>query len=468
MNDRSGMSRRGFLVAATSAAALLALEGPAGSTPTNSARTVGRVRTRVARTVRRLAGQRPDPARPEGANLIPQIEHVVVVMQENHSYDSYFGMLGHGDGFTLDRHGQPTATNRDAQGNRVRAFHMANTCQSHALSQNWNSTHIQWANGAMNGFVRSPSGPAAMGYWDGVDLPFYYGLAKTFPLCDRWFASCFGQTLPNRRFLLCGSALGTVNTILGQADVPQPRNGTIVEALNRNGISWRDYYTTLPSLALFPDVFNANRDRCPKIDQFFTDAAAGNLPSVCFVESNSETQTEEDPQDISLGEAFTARVVNAVMNGPNWPKTILIFCYDEHGGYYDHVPPPSAVRPDDIAPNLTVHPEDHLDGLPGNVPGDYAHYGFRVPAVIVSPYARKNHTSHVVHDHTSILSLIEHKWNLPALSNRDGAADNLLDSLDLAASPPFLKPPKLSAPKNPTGAALCTPGQPGPIPNPHG
>ena len=132
------------------------------------------------------------------------------------------------------------------------------------------------------------------------------------------------------------------------------------------------------------------------------------------------------------------------------------------------MPPPPAVPPDDIAPILTVHPDDHLDGLPAQLPGDYARYGFRVPAVIVSPFARKDYVSHVVRDHTSILSLIEHKFNLPALTNRDGAADNLLDTLDLSGTPPFVTPPSLPAPRNPTEAQVCTPGEPGPIPNPAG
>jgi phospholipase C len=99
--------------------------------------------------------------------------------------------------------------------------------------------------------------------------------------------------------------------------------------------------------------------------------------------------------------------------------------------------------------------------------GDYTRYGFRVPAVVVSPFAKKNYVSHVVHDHTSILSLVEHKWNLPALTNRDGAADNLLDCLDLDRPPAFLTPPQLPRPKNTTGAPICTPSQPGPIPNPN-
>ena len=466
MGKRAGVSRRGFLTGASTAAALVALDSCAGSTAGDREASPNSTVESVPTSVPRLAGQRPDPSRAEGAHLVPQIEHIVVVMQENHSFDNYFGMLGRGDGFTLDDQGKPTATNPDDAGQPVRVFHMANTCQAHTVTQNWNSTHLQWNDGAMDGFVRT-SKAAAMGYWDGSDIPFYYGLARTFPVCDRWFASCMGQTYPNRRFLLCGSALGSINTI-GQTDLPAPRNGTIVEALNRAGVSWRDYNHPFPSLLLFPSVFQANIDKCPPIDQFFTDAAAGTLPGVSFVESDGTTTSEEDPQDISMGEAFTARVVNAVMQSPNWATTVLVFCYDEHGGYYDHVAPPAAVPPDDIAPILIVHPGEHLTGLPALLPGDYARYGFRVPAVVVSPYARPDYVSHVVRDQTSILSLMEHTFNVPALTNRDGAADNLLECLDLAGSPAFLTPPALPAPRNTTGAPLCTPGQPGPVPNPQG
>ncbi len=128
-----------------------------------------------------------------------------------------------------------------------------------------------------------------------------------------------------------------------------------------------------------------------------------------------------------MGESFAAKVINAVMHSPNWSKTVLIWIYDEHGGYYDHVPPPAAVAPDDVAPRARC---------PATSPSRFDRYGFRVPAAIVSPYARKDYVSHVVHDHTSVLSLVEHKFNLPALTYRDGAADNLLDSSTSRATPP--------------------------------
>jgi len=400
-------------------------------------------------------GSLPRPDLPAGTDTLPQIEHIVVVMMENHSFDNYLGMLGRGDGFTLDANGLPTAANTDAAGNAIHAFHMPTTCQlPRQPSQAWNASHAQWNGGRNDGFVRSDSGPVAMGYWTGADLPFYYGLARTFPVADRWFSSCMAQTYPNRRFLMAGTALGWVSDPLPSTNDPQPPNGTVFDLLNAHGISWKDYYSDLPQVALFLPVFAANKSRVAKVDQYFIDAAAGTLPAFSLIDPNSTSGSEENPQDIHTGEAFAARVINAALHGPAWPKTLLIWVYDEHGGYYDHVPPPPAVKPDDVAPMLT----------PADVPGAYDRYGFRVPAVIVSPYARKGYVSHVVHDHTSVLKLVETKWNLPALTYRDANADNLLDSIDLRSPPAFLTPPTLPAPGNATGVSTCASTGPGVIP----
>jgi phospholipase C len=154
---------------------------------------------------------------------------------------------------------------------------------------------------------------------------------------------------------------------------------------------------------------------------------------------------EENPQNVQIGEAFVAGVVDAVMRSPQWDRSALIWVYDEHGGYYDHVPPPAAIPPDSIAPKLG----------PKDTPGRFDIYGIRVPAVIVSPWARRDYVSPVVHDHTSILKLIETKWNLPALTYRDANADDLLDSFDFAR-PAFSQPPALAAAANPALAACST------------
>ena len=448
----AGIGRRAFLEGAALGAAGLVLGGCASATRrrASTTSTAAAVTTTTA-----VPGSRPRPELPAGTDTLPHIEHIIVLMMENHSFDNYFGLLGRGDGFTLDAAGRPTATNPDAAGNLVHAFHMPTTCQLKGRPSNaWSPSHVAWNDGRNDGFVRSASGPVSMGYWTGQDLPFYYGLARTFPLADRWFASCMAQTFPNRRFLMAGTALGLVSDPIPRPDDPVPPNGTIFDRLNDHGISWKDYYSTLPQVGLFLSVLQANAARVVKVDQYFADAAAGTLPAFSLVDPHFTNGSEENPQDIQAGEAFAARVINAAMRGPAWPKTLLVWLYDEHGGYYDHVPPPAAPEPDAVPPSLR----------PSDLPGAYDRYGFRVPAVVVSPYARPHYLSHVLHDHTSILKLIETKWNLPALTYRDANADNLLDCLALGSSPAFLTPPSLPAPANATGVSRCAATGPGQIP----
>ena len=454
------LSRRTFLTGLGAGAATYALHAcTSDRKPSGGAASSSSAASTTTTTVVRAAGDRPDPSKPEGVDLLPQIDHIVVVMMENHSYDNYLGMLGRADGFTLGTDGKPTNSNPDANGQALKAFHMANTCQlPRQPSQAWSASHKQYADGTNSGFVQSDSGPVAMGYWAGDDIPFYYALANTFPVCDRWFGSCLAQTFPNRRFLIAGTAWGTINNNLDfVTSGPQPPNGTIFHQLNKHTIPWKDYYTSLPTVGLALPFFQANSDKAVKVDQFFTDAAAGNLPAFCLVEPDYDHTSEENSEDITLGEKFTSSVVDAVMHGPKWEKTLLIWCYDEHGGYYDHVPPPVAIAPDNIPPMLGA----------SDAPGDYTRYGFRVPAAIVSPYAKRDYVSHVVHDHTSILKLVETKFNLPALTARDANADNLLDSLDFDNSPAFLTPPSLPKSHNVDGVtALCSSA--GPVPNPAG
>ena len=409
---------------------------------------------------------RPFPDRPVGTDQLPQIRHIVIVMQENHSFDNYLGVLGRGDGFRLDGDGQPLDSNPTKAGQPVRAHHFPDTTQvPHIPTQSWEASHEQFGQGRNDGFVRSiedavvageppgepPGDPhLAMGFWDEADLPFYYGLARTFPLCDRWFGSCLGPTIPNRRFLISGTAHGLTTDALSEL-FDEPPAGTIFDALSRHGISWVNYHSSeriglasvlrpsrlreeLQSMTQFTaDVYPLSiwRYVCHirSVGRFQADCRAGRLPAVSIVDPDFDQDSEENPQDIRRGAAFAAGIINEVLTSPAWPHTLLIWTYDEHGGYYDHVPPPPAPAPDDVAPK--------------GQPGHYDRLGFRVPAVVASPYARPGYVSHVVHDHTSVLKLIETKWNLPALTRRDLAADDLLDCLDLAAPPAFAQPPVL-------------------------
>jgi phospholipase C len=443
----------------------------------------------LGRTQLRLPGSLPDPSLPSGADTIPRIEHVVVLMLENHSYDNLFGMLGRGpgqrprgDGFTLGRDGLPTATNPYPDGRLQRAFHMPTTCQlAHTPSQEWTASHNAYDNGANDGFVRTPISPSsseivgavAMGYWTGADLPLTYSLARTFPIGDHWFGSCLGQTDPNRRYLIAATSSGMTDDIgsgpgnaVANSTLGIPAaNGTIFQRLSDVGISWADYNAKFPTgatMELYPanDTAYANTN-APPISQFFTDAKAGTLPQFSLLDPDYSTQSQENPQNIAVGEGFLGQVLDALRDSPLWRKTLFIFVYDEHGGYYDHVPPPAALAPDAIPP--AVNPgESTYDG--------FARYGFRVPSVVVSPYAKRNYVSHAVYDHTSIIAFLERKWNLHSMTHRDANANDLLDFLDLQAmsrgQPTFPELPAL-APAGDTSARLaCSTSGPGQIPPP--
>ena len=144
----------------------------------------------------RLPDSLPFPDLPAGTDTMPTIEHVVVIVMENHSFDNLLGMLRRSDGFKLGPDGQPTAANPYADGRIQHAFHMPTTCQlSGAPGQEWSTSHVAYDNGAMDGFVRG-SGGVAMGYWTQDDLPFTYSLASSFPLADRWFCSVLGRPIP--------------------------------------------------------------------------------------------------------------------------------------------------------------------------------------------------------------------------------------------------------------------------------
>ena len=411
---------------------------------------------------RRKAGERPFPDQPEGTDTLPQIDHFLVLMMENHSYDNYLGMLGRGpgeqprgDGFILGADGRPTAANPAPGGATQHAFRMPTTCQLPGKpTQEWEQCHIQFDNGRNDGFVKSGSGPVAMGYWTGQDLPWAYSLAATFPLADRWFAPVLGQTYPNRRYLMAATSVGMVDDILPEIILP-PRAGTIFDRLDAHRIPWRNYHASFPptSYLFLGDAIRDHSSIVP-IAQFFADAESGNLPGFAIIDPDFGRASEENPQNIVHGEVFAASVVQAVMHSPSWPRTLLVWTFDEGGGYYDHVPPPTSVAPDGIGPLPPAHPYD-----------GFARYGFRVPAVVVCPWSRAGHVTSVVHDHTSILAMVERKWNLPPLTDRDAAAADLSDFLDLTR-PAFADPPALAAPLVGPAQLACETSGPGQIPPP--
>jgi phospholipase C len=425
-----GLTRRTLLRGAAGGAAALAAHGlPAWARP------------QAKHHPLRRPDSLPFPHLPAGTPSMDEIRHIVVLMMENHSFDNLLGMVPHQvpgrrsvDGLTL-RHGTVTNFNLDATGQRVTANHAASPCQEHSVpSQSWNASHESWDGGRNDGFVRA-SGPVAMWYWDRHDLPFTYSLAKHFPLGERYFASTLAQTYPNRRFFFAATASGTISTTTA-ALLPSAANGTIFDRLEAHNINWRVYFQQVPSYLILPNVRSnpAEVARSRPIAQFFADVTAGHLPEFTFVDPNYSTTSEENPQDIQVGEEFVAQIVHALIHAGTWKHTALFITYDEHGGYYDHVPPPRAIKPDNIPPQTA----------PGDQPGGYDRYGFRVPLIVVSPWARPGYVSRVVQDHTSIAAFIERKWNLPAMTFRDANAQPMTDYFDFRRAA-FRRPPPLAA-----------------------
>src|ERR1700722_4327059 len=327
----------------------------------------------------------PDPTRPAGSatEALP-FDHVVVVMMENHSFDNLLGALSRSGqpkahGLRFDSAGNAHNSNPAASGRgRVQSFPLPTTEQAPSVTQTWNATHEQVNGGKMNGFVKSVGNDEPMGYWTEDVLPFAYSFARSFTLANRWFCSAPCQTYPNRRFLMAGTAYGDIATDTESLKDPPPPNGTIFDRMSAYGVSWKNYFTDLPQTAIIPSVIEKYATNVSPVAEFFADCAAGTLPSVSFVDPEfgvlsdigepltsvpgletlgakleSTGGDEESTQNMAYGEYWAYQVVNAVLHSPAWPRTLLVYTYDEHGGYYDHVPPPAAIAPDSILPELT-------------------------------------------------------------------------------------------------------------------
>jgi phospholipase C len=385
------------------------------------------------------------------ADDITKVDHIVVLMQENRSYDHYFGLL--------HREGQPHSAPQSPRGlpnplnarERVRPFVQTNMCDVADVAHSWNATHQQINGGRMDGFLatnqvaQDPVGRRAMGHYGPEQLPFYYSIANQFAIADRFFSSVAGPTYPNRFYMLAATSFGHIRN-----DLRGYTQKTIFRSLDeaQPPITWKVYLASIQVQLLFSDV-TSHPERIGTVADYYEDARNGTLPQVAFVEShplgNVDERTDEHaPYNVQRGQQFSHDIIKALTESPNWPSSALFLTYDEHGGYYDHVKPPPAVPPDDIPPMLQ----------PGDVPGTFADRGPRVPTIAVSPYAKPHHVSHVVYDHTSILKFIETRFGLPPLTRRDAAADPMLDMFDFS-SPRLLHPEIVDAPLDPAGLEQC-------------
>ena len=439
---------------------------------------------------------------------ITKVNHIIFMAQENRSFDTYFSQLPAywaANGYpaqSLDV--MPAgASNPGYNGApNVTAYHFTTECMEN-LSPSWNESHLDWnlndptsSTPAMDGFVYNAAnfainenadgvtppytdtpGYRAMGYFDWTDIPYYYFLASNFATSDRWFSPVLDRTQLNRMYLMAATSHGyayppgSYSTDNSPIDVP-----TIFDALDAAGVSWKIYATndTCTSTVIDPD------SRSPKANdsssgtgfctyltqftkyataglppnvvdasQFLTDAAAGTLPSVSFIEPGYLSGQDEHPSsgtDVQVGAAYIATLINGLMSSPSWKDSVFILTYDEAGGTYDHVPPQPMPSPDGIAP-VDLQPTDACYGNTSAV-CDFGYTGYRLPLLVISPFTKKNYVSHTVADYTAILKFIETRFNLQPLTQRDAAQMDMTEFFDFT-NVPWATPPT-NIPSQPT------------------
>jgi phospholipase C len=418
-----------------------------------------------------------------GSALESNIKHIFFLVQENRSFDNYFAKLGvyrANDPFTGQSYGavgdvdgiaddnDPKFTIHDHNGDPLKPYHQRSVCIDD-LSPAWDESHVDidlkngiykmdgFANGtaAVFGKNNDPTGRRVSGYYDWTDLPYYYELATQYATSDRWYAPELANTVPNRMYLLAGTSYGTT-----YPQVPAPgsfQRPVIFDTLVQHGVSW--YYYTQDGNAFLgyynnPDNPNFEKDglgnHYKPISALLTAFADPNadslLPSVIYIEKGgSKDGMDEHPGDGNMqhGAANTASIINAFINSPVYANSIFILTWDEPGGLYDHVEPMPMPAPDDVAPSM----ESPDNGKTKVIPGDFKSTGMRIPLIVISPWVKPHYVSHVVRDSTAILRLIEKRFNLPSLTARDGAQDDMTEMLDFN-QPSLLTPPKL--PEQPT------------------
>jgi phospholipase C len=381
------------------------------------------------------------------SNGLSNLRHIIFFVQENRSFDNYFGMLGQYKaslGLTNDVDGLNLNTNlTNTQGQLVHPFHYQTVCTEN-LSPSWNESHVDVDSGLMDGFMWTttsvpstidPTGTRAMGYYDQGDLPFHYEAAARFATSDRFFSPVLTNTIANRLYLFTATSFGNVIP-------PTPPSGgftqpTIFDHLDQAGVSWRYYYQDDISSAFIQQfaVYKTDVSKVVSITNWANDLNnEATLPQVIFIERGSSSERDEHPgYNVQTGAADAASIINTFIKSASWKNSALILTYDEGGGLYDHLRPAREVKPDSIAPKLQS----------GDKPGAFNQSGFRVPIVVFSPWVKPSFVSHTTRDYTSILRLIEDTFHVAPLTLRDKNADNMMEFFDFSSGPRLLTPPTL-------------------------
>ena len=420
----------------------------------------------------------PTPAVPPGS-LNTSINHIILFMQENRSFDHYFGQLNAyrakqnpplpQDVDTWGPNKTPAGVSTPGfdpttvfgQGPPIPAFHMQSACSENATAS-WDESHVSFnlKNGnnnlgpfLMNGFAFVQghfardeaakgnnfvdlTGKRAMGYYDDSDLPFYYFMASNFATSDRWFSPVPTRTQPNRIYWMAATSQGHIFAPASQLPAK-----TIFQSLDEHNITWKIYEASGNTYFNFFSYSLTHKANVVPLTQYFTDLKNNTLPQVAYIETGvevGETSTsavDEHPNDnVQTGAQFAATLINGLMQSPSWKDSVFIQTYDEGGGFYDHVPPMTEVNPDGIAPILG----------PGDFSGidNFTLSGFRVPMMVISPFSKKNFVSHTPMDFTAALKLIETRFGLPALTARDAAMPDMTEFFDFTTNTgPWATPP---------------------------
>ena len=281
----------------------------------------------------------------------------------------------------------------------------------------------------MNGFLKADSDVFSIGYYTEQDLPFTPHVAKAYTAFDRFFCSVLTGTYPNREYMHAAQSYGMKDNTLPNPSFPDT---TIFAALSKAGVSNHYFYTDLPVSAFWGAPGIA---RSSQVQTYYEQASSGTLPALSFVDPsfNGEdqgTSGDEHPHgDVRVGQAFISDVVHAFIESPQYKTGALFIVYDEWGGFFDHVVPPRV-------PDLRAS---------ANLENDFGQMGMRIPAVVVSPYARQGHVDHSIYGFESILKMIRYRYGLPPLTPRDLYANNIAYAFDWE-SKPRLQPPSLPTP----------------------
>lgn len=418
----------------------------------------------------------------DNANDVPKrppgISTIVYLMLENRSYDHALGArnlegLG-GDGIANAK-AMP-----DLDGVMIEPFEAGDDKGAAAATvcdpdppHGWDSSHAQFNNGANDGFVKeyqlahgsNTSLRESVKYLTRVNQPITWALADAYTTCDRWFCSVMGPTLPNRAYWMAGSSFGlnvnrdVVNTFARGVPVP-----TIFNRLEEAGVDWCYYFGSLSVVSFLSDskagpyqIDLGPNDGTGKVRRFgdervqgggfFEDAAAGRLPAVVYIDPAFGSNDDHPPVHPIRGQELIAAVYTALAKSPIWENCLLVVTYDEHGGYADHVPPPT-----------TADDSEAQFGVPG-----FEQLGFRVPALVIGPYAKQSYVSSVQYDHTSALKHLQNEFGLEGLTARMAAANDLTDCIDLerlaAFDPaPPIELPIINADDYPYESAACAGG----------